>query len=293
MAAGGRDLEHALGALLALDVGEIGQGDAARRDCAAGPGEDLNALEVVRELDQREGRQHLDVAAGQAASEPRRRGADEAMAAAVGGDGSGQHACDRGQRAVQREFAQRRETLQRIGRDRADGRHDAERDRQVVMRALLRQVGGARLTTIRRAGRARPEAVSAARTRSFDSAHRLVGQADEHEGDIARGHLHLDIDRAGLDALERNRRDARDHAGCRPLPSRGYGAGRAAQVSEESGGSSGNHGLRNGSQWLGCRCSNPDSGPSPRIGDCSCVVSGAASARCVFRGFGYRQSTSG
>ncbi len=56
----------------------------------------------------------------QAASERRRGGADEAMAAAVGGDGSGQHACDAVRVTVQREFAQRLKP-QRIGWDRADG----------------------------------------------------------------------------------------------------------------------------------------------------------------------------
>ena len=65
---------------------------------------------------------------------------------------------------------------------------------------------------MRRAGSARPEATSAARTRSRASRHRLVGQADDVEGRQAGRDLHLHVDRAGLDALERHRGDALDHA---------------------------------------------------------------------------------
>ncbi len=98
------------------------------------------------------------------------------MAAPVGGDGGRQHARDRGQRAVEGELAERREALQRVGWNGADGGHDAERDRQVVVRALLRQVGRREVDDDAPAGRASPEAVRAARTRSFDSATALSGR---------------------------------------------------------------------------------------------------------------------
>jgi hypothetical protein len=42
--------------------------------------------------------------------------------------------------------------------------------------------------------------------------HRLVGQADDVEGRQAGRDLHLHVDRAGLDALERHRADPLDHA---------------------------------------------------------------------------------
>ena len=42
-------------------------------------------------------------------------------------------------------------------------------------------------------------------------AHRLVGQADDGEGDDSPGHLDLDVDPQHLNALERHRVDARNH----------------------------------------------------------------------------------
>ena len=64
---------------------------------------------------------------------------------------------------------------------------------------------------MRLAGSARPEAISAERTRSRDLGDRLVGQADDHEGDVARRDLHLHVDRPRLDALERDGGNAGDH----------------------------------------------------------------------------------
>ena len=69
---------------------------------------------------------------------------------------------------------------------------------------------------MRRAGSARPEATSAARTRSRGFRHRLVGQADDVEGGQAGRDLHLHVDGARLDAFERNGRDPLDHG--EPLP---------------------------------------------------------------------------
>ena len=66
---------------------------------------------------------------------------------------------------------------------------------------------------MRFAGSASPEAISAERTRSRDSGDRLVGEADDHEDDVAGRDLHLHVDRPRLDALEGDRRNARDHAG--------------------------------------------------------------------------------
>jgi hypothetical protein len=48
-------------------------------------------------------------------------------------------------------------------------------------------------------------------------ADRLVGQADNGEDRPAGRDLHLDVDGHGLDALERNRRDVRNHR-AQPLP---------------------------------------------------------------------------
>ena len=64
---------------------------------------------------------------------------------------------------------------------------------------------------MRRAGSARPDAISAARTRSLRLGHGLVGQADDVEGGQAGRDLDLHVDGAGLDALERHGGDALDH----------------------------------------------------------------------------------
>ena len=68
--------------------------------------------------------------------------ADQPFAARIGADRRRQHAGDRRDRAVEAELAQHREAGERVMRDRADRRHQAERDRQIVMAAFLRQVGG-------------------------------------------------------------------------------------------------------------------------------------------------------
>ena len=108
MGAGGGDLEGPLGALLALDVAQVGQGPEGRHDGGLRPGHHLRALEVVGELDQRARRQNIDVAARPGGLGAAGSGADQAVPAAVGGDGRGQNAGDRGDRAVEGEFAQHR-----------------------------------------------------------------------------------------------------------------------------------------------------------------------------------------
>ena len=110
------------------------------------------------------------------------------------------------------ELAQHGEARERVRRDGADRRHQPERDRQIVMAAFLRQVGGREVDgdaprRQREPGRDQRRAHPLARLR-----HRLVGQADDVERRQPRRHLHLDIDGAGLDALERHCRDALDHA---------------------------------------------------------------------------------
>jgi hypothetical protein len=213
VAPGRGDLQGALRALLALDVLQIRQAVVEGRDGGLRPRHDLYAFEVVRELDQRARREHLDVAGRPGGLGAAGIGADEPVPALVRGDRRRQHARDRGDRAVERKLAQDREALERIGRDRADRRHHAERDRQIVMRALLGQIGrrevhGDALRRQREAGGDQRRAHPLARF-----PHRLVRQADDREHHVAGRELHLHVDEARLDPLESDRRDARDHAG--------------------------------------------------------------------------------
>jgi hypothetical protein len=118
---------------------------------------------------------------------------------------------NRRHRAVETEFAQDREAGHRIVRNGADRRHQAKRDRQVVVTAFLGQIGGRKIDgdaagREREARRDHRRAHALARLR-----YGLVRQADNGEGRQARRHLHLDIDRPNLDALERHRGDALDH----------------------------------------------------------------------------------
>ena len=115
-------------------------------------------------------------------------------------------------RTIEAEFAQHRESRHGIVRYGADSRHKPERDRQIVVAAFLGRSAGARLMVMRRAGNARPDATSAARTRSLASENGFVGQADDVEGGQAGRDLHLDIDGARLDTLERDGGDPLDHA---------------------------------------------------------------------------------
>ena len=64
---------------------------------------------------------------------------------------------------------------------------------------------------MRLAGSARPEAFSAARTRSRDSATALSPRPTSVKTDIAVSDLHLHVDRPGLDALEGHCRNSHNH----------------------------------------------------------------------------------
>ena len=65
------------------------------------------------------------------------RWADQSFAARIGADGGREHSGDGGDRAVKRQFAEHGETGKRVVRDGADRRHQAERDRQIVVAAFL------------------------------------------------------------------------------------------------------------------------------------------------------------
>ena len=141
MAAGGRDLERPLGALLALDVLEIDAGIVRRADFRLRARQQLRAAEMIGELDERARRHDLHLGARPGGFRAASGRADEALLARIGPDRGRQHAGDRRDRAVEAELAQHGAARQRIGRNGADLRHQAERDRQIVVAAFLRQVG--------------------------------------------------------------------------------------------------------------------------------------------------------
>ena len=139
-------------------------------------------------------------------------GADETFPARIGPDRSGQHARDRGDRAVEAELAQHRKAGERVARDGADRGHQAERDRQIVVAAFLRQVGGREVDgdapgRQRQPGRDQRRAHALARLGDG-----LVRQAHDVERGQPRRDLNLDIDGACLDAFKRHGGDALNHA---------------------------------------------------------------------------------
>ena len=166
---------------------------------------------MISELDERARRQNIEIGGG-----PRRLRAasgrtNQPQAARVGGDRRRQHARHRAHRPVEREFADDGVAVQRVGRNRADRRHDAERDRQIVVTALFGQVGGREIDgdAPRRQRETRGDQRGAHPLAQFGD--RLVAEADDHERDVAAGDLHLDIDGASVDAFERHCRNARNH----------------------------------------------------------------------------------
>jgi hypothetical protein len=211
VAAGGGDFERALGALLALDVLEVDQCRVGLADLRLRAGEHLRAAHVIGELDQRGGGDDLHLRARPGGLRTASGWADQAFAARIGADRRRQHARDRGDRAVESELAQHGEARERIRRNGADRRHQAERDGEIVMAPFLRQIRGREVDgdAARRQGEARGDqrrAHALARLR-----HRLVREAHDVERRQPRRHLHLHIDGARLDALERHRRDPLDH----------------------------------------------------------------------------------
>ena len=139
-------------------------------------------------------------------------GADETFAARVGANRGREHARDRSDRAVEAEFTQHGEAGERVRRDGADRRHQAERDRQIIVAAFLRHVG--RREVDRDApGRQRQARGDQRRAHALAGlGYGLVGQAHDVERGQAGRDLNLDIDGAGLDALERHCSDALNHA---------------------------------------------------------------------------------
>ena len=211
MPAGGGDFERPLGALLALDVAQIRLRAGRRADRRLRPRKDLASLEVVGELDQRARRENVEIGRGPRRLGPACAGADEPLPRRIGGDRRRQHARDRADRPVEGQLADDAIALERVVRHGADRRHHAERDRQVVMAALLRQVGRREIDgdALGRQREARGDQRRADPLLRF--AHRLVAEADDVEHHVARRHVHLNVDRTGLDTLERHGRNARHH----------------------------------------------------------------------------------
>ena len=211
VAAGRRDLEGALGTLLPPDVGEVRKRPGRRGDGGLRPRHDLAALEMVGELDQRARREHVEVAPGPGRLRSGGGRADEPEPPGTGRHGGRQHAADRRDAAVEGEFAEDAVAGERVGRDRADRRHDAQRDRQVEVRAFLGKIRRSEIHRDALGGQCQSGGDQRAADPLARFRHRLVGQTDDGEDHGARDDLDLHVHRPRLDALEGHGGDAGDH----------------------------------------------------------------------------------
>ncbi len=188
-----------------------GGGIAGLGDAGLGAGENLEAAKMIGDGDEAARREDRHFGAGPRGLRPRRDRADDAARHGVGGDRRRQDARDRRDGAIQRQFAEGDEIGKLVAGDRADRRHQRQRDGEIVVAALLREIGGGEIDddALRRQRQTGGMERAAHPLAAF--ADRLVRQADDLEHRLARRDLHLDIDRDGFDALKRDRRDVRDH----------------------------------------------------------------------------------
>ena len=110
------------------------------------PRHDLRAFEMIGELNQRNRRDTSISRSGPGRLRAALARADQSVATRIRGDRSRQYTGDRGDRPVECEFTENGIILQSVRSYRADRRHNAERDRQIVMAALFGRSAGARLT---------------------------------------------------------------------------------------------------------------------------------------------------
>ena len=97
---------------------------------------------MIGQLNQRIRGHDLDVRACPCGFGAAGCGADQAFLPRIRPDRGRQHARNRRNRAVEAELAEHGEAGERIGGNCANRGHQAERNRQIIMAAFLRQIGG-------------------------------------------------------------------------------------------------------------------------------------------------------
>ena len=210
VAAGGGDLQGPLGLFLALDVAQVAGAVALDHWPGRRGRQDLQAAEMVDQRDQ--GARGQDPGAARPGRlGPAGLGTDQAQPHGPGRHRGGQGAGCGGDAAVQGELAHGRPVVQGVQRDYPHGRHHRQGDGQVIVRALLGQVGRGQVgdDTLARQGQAQARKGAAHPLAAFG--HRLVAQAHDDELVLTGGQLDLDVDAARLDPFERNRDDLGGH----------------------------------------------------------------------------------
>jgi hypothetical protein len=125
---------------------------------------------------------------------------------------SEQNAWRGGDTPVEREFPHRDILAGEFGIDDPHCREQRQRDRQVVMRALLGQVGGREVDGDPLRGKRQTQRGDCGANPLAAFAHRLVGQADHRDALVhPRRNLHLRFDAARLKPQIRHGLDDGDH----------------------------------------------------------------------------------
>ena len=210
MTARGGDFERPLGDLLPLDLGEVrprierlGLGGGRR-------GKQGRAAQVGKQGQQVGGGNHLELA------RPARLGAlcrraDQPLVVRRRMKRGEQHSRRSGDSPVETQLADGNVMRQALGIGGSNRRQQAERDRQVIVRAFLRQVGGREVDgdDLRRQREADRGERGANALAAFG--HGLVGQPDDGELRQARRQLDLHLDGAGFESEVGNGGDGRGH----------------------------------------------------------------------------------
>ena len=139
MAAGGGDLQSALGVLLALNVLEVRARRAVGHGTGLGGAQGLRAAKVIDQGDQRAGGENRRFA-GPGRLGPASLRADEPKTQGARSHGRRQGAGHCGDLAIEVKLTDGGPTVQGILRDNSHGRHQGEGDGQVEMIAFLGQV---------------------------------------------------------------------------------------------------------------------------------------------------------
>jgi hypothetical protein len=137
---------------------------------------------VVDELKQILRRENGHVRGGPGRFGAARRGADQSFAKSIGTDRSWKGSGNRGNRAIERQFAEHQEAFDRITSDRAGCRHQPEHDGKVVMAAFFRQIGGSKIDGDPLRREREPDGIECAAHLLSALGHGLVGEADNGKG---------------------------------------------------------------------------------------------------------------
>ena len=108
---------------------------------------------------------------------------------------------------IQAQLADHGVAVHHVGRQRAHGHHQRQGDGEVVVAALLRQVGRRQVAGDVLVGQAQANGMQRAAHPLAAFGDGLVGQADDGERVATAADLHLHVDTLGLDAAERDRGD--------------------------------------------------------------------------------------